>query len=125
MAELGEVGADLAEYRVGSDSADPGNVCEVDAKDPIKFFPEIERGFIVLALIGSFLGALRQLSLRLICRRQSFEVVLDFLIDIGNHLLVTAIPRERLLEREEMLWTIISLQRLGDLVFAALDTAVA
>jgi hypothetical protein len=44
VAELGEVGADLAEDRVGGDGANAGNVGQIDAKDPIWFSPEIERG---------------------------------------------------------------------------------
>src|SRR5579862_2523497 len=79
----------------------------------------------MLTLIRALLGTFRQLGLGLVCGRQTFEVILDFLVDIIDHLLVIAIPSKRLLEGKQMLWTIIALQRLRDLFLAALHTAVA
>jgi hypothetical protein len=46
------------------------------------------------------------------------------LSNFSDHLLVTAVPGERLFECEQVLRTIISLQRLRDLLLAALHTAM-
>jgi len=48
----------------------------------------------------------------------------DFLVTLVDHLLVAAIRRQRLPEREQMLRPVVAHQRLGDHFFAGLDALV-
>jgi hypothetical protein len=83
---------DFTQDRVGRHGANAGNVRQVDAEDPIQFLPQIECGLIMLALIRPLLGTFRHLGLGVDCCRKTFEVILDYLIDIVDRVLVTAKP---------------------------------
>ena len=120
VAKPGHIGADLAEDGLGCNRADARHVGEIDSADSIQLTAEVERlRLIPASLICGRLGSFGYRWLRSRRCLQSAELTLNLLIHLNDQLLVVAERSQRLSEREQVLWAIVTLKRFRDRVLTA------
>lgn len=120
-----KIGTDLSQDDLRRKRADSGNIGEVDASDAIELGSKVEVGVVALTLVSRVLGAPWNFLAGLYRARQSLHEALNFTIHFGNQLLVIAVAIQGLLQREDVLGSVITLQSLGYFFAGALHTTVA
>ena len=116
-----QIRAKFTEDGLNAEHVKAGDSREIDTEDPFEMAVEIKsRG----ARRGAT-GRLRGSGWPTVLTLKSFDALLNFLVAVGNELLVVTVSGEGLFEREDMLRTIVTNQAFGNGFNGSFDAVVA
>src|SRR2546427_5930635 len=117
----GHIGAEFTEDGLNTEHVKARDSRQVDAEDTFQMAVEIKarHGWACgTGRIGGSGGAV-------VVALERFNALLNFLVAVGNEFLVVTVSRQRLLEREDVLRTIVTNQALGHGFDGGFDPVVA
>ena len=118
------VQADLGQDRLHGERVESSDGGEVDAGDPVEVSSQVEGGLVTLGLLVSCLVGPERCLTGIDSRVETAEALVDLLVAVGDHLAIRVVEREALVQSEEMLGTVITLEGLGDPFGSALDAVI-